>query len=168
MSTQNKKSNPNTDIKQHRKNTCVFRDPIHGLITVYPWECALIDTDEFHRLRRIHQLSMTYLVYHGAEHTRFGHSIGVMHIAGRVMDHLRNFSPLNDLNDDDFFEKKALVRMAALLHDIGHGCYSHVGEGENSIYPNLVDPINGETVSGHEAYTRCIIKEQLSKIIESF
>lgn len=168
MSTQNKKSNPNTDIKQHRKNTCVFRDPIHGLITVYPWECALIDTDEFHRLRRIHQLSMTYLVYHGAEHTRFGHSIGVMHIAGRVMDHLRNFSPLNDLNDDDFFEKKALVRMAALIHDIGHGCYSHVGEGENSIYPNLVDPINGETVSGHEAYTRCIIKERLSKIIESF
>lgn len=66
------------------------------------------------------------------------------------------------------FEKKALVRMAALLHDIGHGCYSHVGEGENSIYPNLVDPINGETVSGHEAYTRCIIKERLSTIIESF
>ena len=54
--------------------TSVFRDPIHGLIPVYQWERALIDTEEFQRLRRIHQLSMTYLIYHGAEHTRFGHS----------------------------------------------------------------------------------------------
>lgn len=68
----------------------------------------------------------------------------MMHLAGRVMDHLRNFHPLDELNDDEFFEKKALVRMAALLHDIGHGCYSHVGEGESSIYPKLKDPINAE------------------------
>ncbi len=157
-----------TYIEKHKSETSVFRDPIHGLIKVYPWERVLIDTKEFQRLRRIHQLSMTYLVYHGAEHTRFGHSIGVMHVSGRVMDHLRNFPPLDKLSDDEFFEKRALVRMAALLHDIGHGCYSHVGEGENSIYPKLIDPISGEPVSGHEAYTRCIIKERLSSVIESF
>lgn len=161
-------NNSDISLKKDKFKTSVFRDPIHGLIDVYPWEKMLIDTKEFRRLRKIHQLSMTYLVYHGAEHTRFGHSIGVMHLAGRVMDHLRNFHPLDKLKDDEFFEKKALVRMAALLHDIGHGCYSHVGEGENSIYPKLKDPINGEMVSGHEAYTRCIIKECLSSIIESF
>lgn len=147
--------------------TTVFRDPIHGLITVYPWEQKLIDTDEFRRLRKIHQLSMTYLVYHGAEHSRFGHSIGVMHIAGRVMDHLRGFfPPLKDLDEEEYLEKRALVRMAALLHDLGHGCYSHVGEG--NIYPKLKDPINGEEVSGHEAYTRCIIKERLASEIEFY
>lgn len=148
--------------------TNVFRDPIHGLIPVYPWELALIDTDEFQRLRRIHQLSMTYLIYHGAEHTRFGHSIGVMHTAGRVMDHLRNFEPMKNLSDEKFFEKKSLVRMTALLHDIGHGCYSHVGESETNIYPDLTDPASGETVSGHEVYTRCIIKERLAGVIERY
>lgn len=168
MLTQNDDLETNTSSVKYKSQTSVFRDPIHGLVNVYPWERALIDTNEFRRLRRIHQLSMTYLVYHGAEHTRFGHSVGVMHVAGRVMDHLRIFSPLDKLDDEEFFEKKALVRMAALLHDVGHGCYSHVGEGENSIYPKLIDPINGESVSGHEAYTRCIIKERLAPIIESF
>lgn len=153
--------------ERRKGETTVFRDPIHGLITVYPWERKLIDTDEFRRLRKIHQLSMTYLVYHGAEHSRFGHSIGVMHIAGRVMDHLRGvFPPLKGLNEEEYLGKKALVRMAALLHDLGHGCYSHVGE--SNIYPKLKDPINGEEVSGHEAYTRCIIKERLASTIESY
>lgn len=84
----------------------VFRDPIHGLIKIYPWEKVLIGTPEFQRLRRIHQLSMTNLIYHGAEHTRFGHSIGVMHIAGRIMDHLRDAEPLCGLSEDEFLQKK--------------------------------------------------------------
>jgi len=156
------------DLQSKRESqTQVFRDPIHGLISIYPWELALIDTEEFQRLRRIHQLSMTYLIYHGAEHTRFGHSIGVLHIAGQIMDHLRHFAPLKDLDEDEFFEKKALVRTAALLHDIGHGCFSHIGENDANIYPNLKDPVSGEPASGHEVYTRCIIKERLAGCIES-
>lgn len=154
--------------KENVDENSVFRDPVHGLIPVNRCERALIDTEEFQRLRRIHQLSMTYLIYHGAEHTRFGHSIGVMHIAGRVMDHLRKFEPLKSLEEDEFSEKRALVRMAALLHDIGHGCFSHVGENEANIYPELKDPVSGELASGHEVYTRCIIKERLSDVIERY
>lgn len=156
-----------TAAPKHESETQVFRDPIHGLVPVYPWEVRLIDTEEFRRLRRIHQLSMTYLIYHGAEHTRFGHSIGVMHIAGRIMDHLRNFEPLKALDEEEFFRKKAFVRMAALLHDIGHGCFSHVGETDTNIYPNLKDPVSGELASGHEVYTRCIIKGRLAPVIEA-
>ncbi len=145
----------------------VFRDPIHGLIRIYPWEKRLIDSPEFQRLRRIHQLSMTNLIYHGAEHTRFGHSIGVMHVAGRIMDHLREAEPLKSLSKEEFLQKRAMVRMAGLLHDLGHGCYSHIGE-EARIYPDLIDPLNGETASGHEAYTRCIIKERMQPVIDEF
>lgn len=161
------KTNHRSTTPGNAGETDAFRDPIHGLIPVYPWELALIDTGEFQRLRRIHQLGMTYLIYHGAEHTRFGHSVGVMHTAGRVMDHLRDFEPLKSLGEEEFFEKKALVRMAALLHDIGHGCFSHVGENEADIYPDLTDPASGETVSGHEVYTRRIIRERLAPVIEA-
>ena len=57
-----------------------FRDPIHGFIYVSEEEQKIIDTPPFQRLRNIRHLATTYLVYHGAEHTRFGHSIGVMHL----------------------------------------------------------------------------------------
>lgn len=61
-----------------------FRDPVHGFIEVSALERELIDSEPFQRLRNIKQLAMTYLVFHGAEHTRFGHSIGVMHMVTRA------------------------------------------------------------------------------------
>lgn len=63
-----------------------FRDPIHGFIPVSEEELCIINSPPFQRLRNIHQLATTYLVYHGAEHTRFGHSVGVMHLTSRVFD----------------------------------------------------------------------------------
>ena len=66
-----------------------MRDPIHGFIKLSETEKRLIDTQVFQRLRRIRQLAMTFLVYPGALHTRFDHSIGVMHIAGRICTRLR-------------------------------------------------------------------------------
>lgn len=63
-----------------------FRDPVHGFISVSDDELKIINSAPFQRLRNIHQLATTYLVYHGAEHTRFGHSIGVMHLTSRVFD----------------------------------------------------------------------------------
>ena len=94
-----------------------IRDPIHGLIELLPKEVDLINTRAFQRLRRIRQLAMAFLVYPGTLHTRFDHSIGVMHIAGRICERL-------EVTDEECKQ----VRLAALLHDIGHGPFSHVSE----------------------------------------
>jgi uncharacterized protein len=106
-------------LKTHR--TKFFRDPVHGFIEVYPHEKEIIDSPIFQRLRKIHQLSFCYLVYHGAEHSRFGHSIGVMHLASRILNHaIRNSEEFgtDSVKHDPDDEKK--LRLAALLHDTGH------------------------------------------------
>ena len=69
-----------------------IRDPIHGFIVLSQQEVNLINTRAFQRLRRIRQLAMAFLVYPGTLHTRFDHSIGVMHIAGRICDRLKRTS----------------------------------------------------------------------------
>ena len=102
----------------------VFRDPVHDIIS---WRdegdlgkivCTLIDTPEMQRLRHVRQLGLAYLVFHGAEHSRFSHSVGVAHLARRMCDRLQ------DVGDDD----RIAVVCAALLHDIGHAPFSHVME----------------------------------------
>ena len=100
-----------------------MRDPIYGFIKLSKKEKKLIDTQVFQRLRRIRQLAMTFLVYPGAQHTRFDHSIGVMHIAGRICTKLRELNSTKICDDD-----VDRVRLAALLHDVGHGPFSHVSE----------------------------------------
>lgn len=94
-----------------------IRDPIHGFIFREPTEQGIIDTAIFQRLRRLRQLALAYLVYPGAVHTRFEHSLGAFHVACRVAKQL-NLSA----------EEARLVRLAALLHDVGHGLFSHVSE----------------------------------------
>ncbi|RKU11452.1 hypothetical protein C6502_08775 [Candidatus Poribacteria bacterium] len=98
-----------------------IRDPIHGLIELLPKEVDIINTGVFQRLRRIRQLAMAFLVYPGTLHTRFEHSIGVMHIAGRICDRLKQLRKITAVE----YER---IRLAALLHDIGHGPFSHVSE----------------------------------------
>lgn len=94
-----------------------IRDPIHGFIELSEDEARVVNHPYFQRLRNIHQLAMAYLVYPGATHTRFEHSLGVCHIASRLADRLELDS-----------SQKQRVRLAALLHDIGHGPFSHVSE----------------------------------------
>ena len=100
-----------------------MRDPIHGFVKISKRERDLIDTKVFQRLRRIRQLAMTFLVYPGAVHTRFDHSIGVMHIAGRICQRLQELNSTR-VSDEDVDR----IRLAALLHDVGHGPFSHVSE----------------------------------------
>lgn len=94
-----------------------IRDSIHGDIFLTQAELEVVDTPEFQRLRRLKQLGMTYIVYPGANHTRFEHSLGALHLAGSVADKL-------ELGKED----KRKLRIAALLHDIGHGPLSHTSE----------------------------------------
>ena len=124
-----------------------IRDPIHGLIALSQKEMDLINTKAFQRLRRIRQLAMAFLVYPGTLHTRFDHSIGVMHIAGQICERLK-------ITDEECKQ----VRLAALLHDIGHGPFSHVSE--HLLDKHVSKPRNGGSTREkiHEKVTVDIIK----------
>jgi len=114
------------------------RDPIHGFIFFDNREKALINSQPFQRLKHIHQLAMTYQVYPGASHKRFEHSLGVMETASRffqtitderlIVDNVRPHIK-EELTRErcDYWQR--VVRVAALVHDIGHLPFSHAGEG---------------------------------------
>jgi uncharacterized protein len=100
----------------------VFKDPLYGYIHVdYELIKKLIDSSLFQRLRRIRQLSGVQMVFHGAEHSRFSHSLGVYEIANR-------FLTIPDIQEALDLRSKLIFLSAALLHDIGHGAYSHAFE----------------------------------------
>lgn len=118
-----------------------IRDSVHGNLQLEEFEVSLTDTPEIQRLRRIKQLGFTYLVYPGANHSRFEHSIGTMYLASRLT---------RNLQLDEHTQN--LVRSCAILHDAGHGPFSHVSEG-------VID-------SSHEELTFKLIKEsQLGDIL---
>jgi len=110
-----------------------IRDPIHNFVRVTADEVAAINSRPFQRLRHIHQLALTYLVYPGATHRRFEHSLGVMELAGRVFDvitHERNrYRTLEIFPDTETLVAwRKVVRLAALFHDLGHLPFSHAAE----------------------------------------
>ncbi|MBP2002690.1 HD superfamily phosphohydrolase [Paenibacillus shirakamiensis] len=99
----------------------VFKDPVHNYVHVQDqliW--SLINTSEFQRLRRIRQLGTTYLTFHGAEHSRFSHSLGVYEITRRIISQFER-----SLYTDWPKEERLVTLCAALLHDLGHGPFSH-------------------------------------------
>jgi HD superfamily phosphohydrolase len=102
-------------------STRSVRDPVHGTIELGTDEWKAVNTAVFQRLRRIRQLALAQLVYPGATHTRFEHSLGVRHVAERVCSSLARSKKLED-------EEVRAVCLAALLHDIGHGPFSHASE----------------------------------------
>lgn len=109
-----------------------FRDPIHGFVEVNDLELRIIDSPPFQRLRNIKQLATTHLVYPGAEHSRFGHSLGVMHLVTKAFDSaLENYR--KDKNEELFDDirkdwYRQLLRLIALTHDLGHAAFSHASE----------------------------------------
>jgi HD superfamily phosphohydrolase len=105
----------------------IYRDPVHNIIRIDTGDhigdllVRLIDSAEFQRLRRIRQLGLAHFAYQGAEHSRFTHSLGAYHLSTRVLERFAVSYKLSD-------EHVAAVRVAALLHDVGHGAFSHVVE----------------------------------------
>ncbi|MHA1594839.1 MAG: HD domain-containing protein [Candidatus Baldrarchaeia archaeon] len=117
-----------------------IKDPLYGYIHITDFERELIDTRVVQRLRRIKQLAGAEYVYPGANHTRFEHSIGVMYLAGVLAESL----PV-ELSDDEI----CMVKIAGLLHDVGHGPFSHLFESISTKYL-------GKT---HESFTQWLIRE---------
>jgi uncharacterized protein len=133
-----------------------IRDPIHVFVRLQPHEERIIGSRAFQRLRHIHQLALTYLVYPGSTHRRFEHCLGVMEVASRIYDvvtdpqniqhdSVRKFVPRakNDQHDHEYWRR--VLRCAALCHDLGHLPFSHAAE---ELLPNGWD---------HERLSREII-----------
>lgn len=116
----------------------IINDPIYGFVTIHHdiiFDC--IKLPEFQRLRRIKQLGLTSLVYPGAQHTRFQHAIGAMHLMQIALKNLR-------AKEIDISEKEEIgALLAILLHDIGHGPFSHTLEH------SILDDVNHENISSH-------------------
>ena len=124
-------------------------DPIHDFIRVYGPELRIIDSPIFQRLRGIRQLSGAHLTYPGAQHTRFEHSLGVMHIASQAGQALKE---KGILKTDDIEN----LRVAALLHDIGHGPFSH-------LFEEILQ--QRKKISHEEMGRRIILKTELGDIL---
>jgi len=139
--------------KSYKQRT--YLDPIHGPIELELGDpldnllTKIIDSQEFQRLRRIRQMGTGWFTFHGAEHSRFGHSIGTLHIATKMIEQLSKKS--FEVNK---YELQILT--AALLHDIGHGPFSHTSEKL--------------TGTSHEAWTKKIIIEntEINSILKTF
>ena len=123
-----------------------FRDPIHGFIEVSDLENKIINSAPFQRLRNVKQLAMTYMVFHGAEHTRFGHSLGVMFLVTKAFSSaLANGNYALPEAKREWYAQ--ILRLIALTHDLGHAPFSHASE---SVFPDGLE---------HEAFTEKIVKE---------
>lgn len=135
-----------------------IRDPIYGFIEPTDTELKIINTAVFQRLRRIKQLAMAYLVYPGANHTRFEHSLGVYYLACRMTKKLFN-------SQQGYEDNIRIIRYAALLHDIGHGPFSHISESILNLFSTNIAENDNEKI--HELITRKIISEneELKRII---
>ncbi len=140
------------DVPRYR-----IRCPVHGFIRFSENERKLIDHWIFRRLRHIRQLALTDMVYPGATHTRFEHSLGVMELAGRAFDHLAatrgdllegNLKKVAELGGAPLAIARQVVRLAGLLHDVGHACFSHAAE--TVIHEG----------SGHESFTYELVEEK--------
>lgn len=143
-----------------------IRCPIYGFIELDEWERDIVNHWVFQRLRRIRQLGWTDYVYPGAMHTRFEHSLGVMHMATMLFDNLvaRSEDQLLDYvgnRKEGLQRSRVLVRLTALLHDVGHAPFSHAAED--------VMPLRSAQSTKHwkhEHYSAAAIRSELTDVID--
>jgi len=142
-----------------------IRCPVHGFIPFDEWERDIIAQPAFQRLRRIRQLAWTDQIYPGAMHTRFEHSLGVMHTATLLYDSIVRCS--RDIlgselqyKEDGLKRHRVLIRLAALLHDVGHGPFSHAGE---ELMPSRREDSRRYK---HEDYSAAIIRRHFRDVID--
>lgn len=159
--------------KSRIDKTYKVRDPIYGFIKLDAQEMDIINTPYFQRLRRIKQLSLTDMVYPGASHTRFEHSLGVMQMASDMFENIvRSKNNLErlvlDVQPAGLDRTKKIVRLAALLHDIGHAPFSHSGEELMPFIPTEHPKYkpNERKRYEHEDYGISIVKLLLRDLIE--
>jgi HD superfamily phosphohydrolase len=129
--------------------SCSVRDPVYGFVHLDSKEADVLSSWILQRLRGIRQLAFAHLVYPGAHQTRFEHSLGVCHIAGLLADRLEIKG-----------QERSLIRLSALVHDIGHGPFSHISEDVLEIYADrtkLFDRLQGEDAKIHELVTQDLI-----------
>ncbi len=126
----------------------LIRDPVWGDIALPAWSAALLDTPEMQRLRRVRQLGLAYLVYPGAQHSRFEHSLGAAHAAGMMLEAVGR-------SRDEWADA---VIAAALLHDIAHAPFGHTFEDERPILPRH------DTVERMARALRGTVGEELAKL----
>ena len=160
----------------HDPFVCEVRCPVHGFISLTDLEREIVNHPAFQRLRRIKQLAWTDYVYPGASHSRFEHSLGVMHLASRLYEAVVRASEdtlreVFNYTDAGLSRDWQIVRLAGLLHDVGHGPFSHATESllpfkahENlSLFPNPEQPSKQYR---HEDYSVAIIESLLGELIE--
>ena len=130
----------------------VFRDPVHNYIAVSNQIIYdLIGTSEFQRLRRIKQLGTSSYTFHGAEHSRFTHCLGVYHIAKQITDMFtKNYPEVWNP------EENLVTQCAALLHDVGHGAFSHTFEG---IFGTDHEAITVEIITNPETQVNAVLRK---------
>lgn len=164
----------------------IIRDPLYNYVSIDRdrdgWLLDILDTPEVQRLRRIHQLGVSYVTYPGADHNRLAHSLGVLHLMQQALDHL-------DRIDRKHAEGPRQALLAgALLHDVGHGPFSHLFEscldGDHESWsqrvilnedskinrvlrqhgkylPNTVVELIGKNSDGHPAWQKALLSSQL-------
>ena len=147
-----------------------LRDALHGSIQIYSHEIQIIDSAYFQRLRHIKQLGFGEYSFPGATHNRYIHSLGAMEIATRAWKAIYQQKLKTQLNSKSAERFLILLRLAALLHDIGHGPLSHTTEMAmppvHTLKLPTIDPTN-KRQAHHEDYTIKIILEScLSPLLE--
>ncbi|MFX1512312.1 MAG: HD domain-containing protein, partial [Promethearchaeota archaeon] len=138
------------------KELGMIKDPLYTYVIFNKrTERPIIDSPFFQRLRYLHQLQVAHLVYPGATHTRFQHSLGAMHLAGLFSEFLLLTNEEGTRDTQEIYDLVQIARIAGLLHDIGHGPYSHAFDEGVTMHNK---ELKSKGINNHEVVGRCLVE----------